>query len=128
MSNTRKQRKVSQKGGVVIGLIFADWCGHCQALKPEWDSMKKMVSKNKECKIVEIDADVDKDQQIAQINIGVKGEKLVANGFPTVFKKKNGRIEYYDGERTAKAIGAWAMSHAKKMKGGYILRKSRKRK
>ena len=126
MRHTRKHRKVAQQNGVIIGLIFANWCGHCKALKPEWASMKKMMARNNQCKIIEIDADVNKDQQIAQINIGVKGQKLVANGFPTVFKKKNGRIEYYNGERNAKAIGAWAMSHINKMKGGYILQKSRK--
>jgi thiol-disulfide isomerase/thioredoxin len=127
MSHTRKHRKNAQNNGVIVGLIFANWCGHCQALKPEWASMKKTLARNNQCKIIEIDADVNKDQEIAEINIGVKGKKLVANGFPTVFKKKNNRIEYYNGERSAKAIGAWAMSNNNKMNGGYFLRQSRKR-
>ena len=118
--------------GVIVGLIFANWCGHCQALKPHWHNMKMTLAanpkfRNQGCKVVEIeDSDRHKDKKIAQINATVKGPKLVANGYPTIFKKKGGAVEYYGGEREANALSQWAINgnHSNKMTGGYILRSS----
>jgi thiol-disulfide isomerase/thioredoxin len=143
MPHTRKHRNrrftghVAKKGvhnnghtGSIIGLIFANWCGHCQSLKPHWLNMKKTLSsnpkfRNQSCKVIEIeDSDKDKDKKIAQINATVNGTKLVANGYPTIFKKKGGVIEYYSGEREANALTRWAGGDPEKMTGGYIIRSS----
>lgn len=118
--------------GVIVGLIFANWCGHCQSLKPHWQNMKKSLAtnpkfRNQGCKVIEIeDSDSNKDKKIAQINATIKGPKLVANGYPTIFKKTGGTIEYYGGERQAPALLKWAIggAHDNQMMGGYILRSS----
>ena len=89
---------------VTVGLIYASWCGHCQALKPEWKKMKK----GKKCHFIEIeDSDRQKDLKIANINKRLIGEKLSVSGFPTIFKIKGGKIEYYQGERSAGAMQTW---------------------
>ena len=101
--NTRKHMKPS----ITVGLIYANWCSHCQALKPEWKNMKKGL-RGTNCQYLEIeDSDHHKDRKIAHVNSRLKGEKLSLNGYPTVFKIKNGVLEYYQGDRSASAMTQW---------------------
>ena len=106
---SRKHRHTIRKSkpAITVGLIYANWCTHCQHLKPEWKKMKKGMNGMK-CHYLEIeDADPHKDRKIAHVNTRLKGEKLVANGYPTIFRIKGGNLEYYQGERTAQAMQQW---------------------
>ena len=106
---SRNRRHTLKRGKPVItvGLIHASWCGHCQALKPEWKKMKKGMH-GANCNYLEIeDSDPHKDRKIANVNGRLKGEKLVANGYPTIFKIRGGKLEYYQGERNASAMQQW---------------------
>lgn len=135
--NNRKFRTTRKNqgnaDGLVAGLIFANWCGHCQALKPQWAEMKKSLAKNptfnkKGGIVIEIeDSDPKKDSKIENINKTVKGNKLQANGYPTIFKKRGGKIEYYQGERTAGGMTNWFLGgspNSGEIVGGYRLSKS----
>jgi hypothetical protein len=114
---TRKNRgnKTQKKhtGVVTIGLIYANWCGHCQSLKPEWKKMKYNLMKTPSYKrgvykFMEIeDADKSKDSKINSINARLQGEKLAANGYPTIFKIHGGKLNYYDGGRTTSELQSW---------------------
>jgi hypothetical protein len=125
---TRKNQKPAD--GVLAGLIFANWCGHCQALKPVWNEVKQSLLKNPQFKnlagkIIEIeDSDSQKDGKIANINKNIKGEPLKVNGFPTIFKKRGGSIEYYNGERTTGGLEKWFLGGNPNMPttGGYKLK------
>jgi thiol-disulfide isomerase/thioredoxin len=169
MRHTRKNRKVggsktrsrsfkksNNKKKVIIGLIFANWCGHCKALKPEWDKMKNKLAKGKrhtkirggdeaetqnaetKPEIVEIEADDSKkDEKMDELNSELTSQKVEANGYPTIFKIVNNSIEYYSGERNAEALYNWATNNEAnannniendKLSGGYILRVSQKKK
>ena len=44
MKHTKKRHSAKP---VIIGLIYANWCGHCQALKPEWNTFKKNLKMDK---------------------------------------------------------------------------------
>jgi thioredoxin-like negative regulator of GroEL len=113
-----KRRKSHQKGGfrktrkhtksaITVGLIYANWCGHCQALKPEWRKMKRGLH-GKNCHYLEIeDSDPHKDRKMAHVNSRLKMGKLEVNGYPTVFRIKDGKIEYYQGDRSASAMAQW---------------------
>ena len=106
---SRKHRNTvrKSKSAITVGLIYANWCGHCQHLKPEWKKMKKGM-RGTNCHYLEIeDADHHKDRKIAHVNSILKTGKLEANGYPTVFKVKGGKLEYYQGERTAQAMQQW---------------------
>ena len=102
----KKPKKVNL---VTAGLIYAEWCGHCQALKPHWYKMKKnMKNKKKSPNFIEIeDSDQLKQKKIDDINNKLGEQKLVINGFPTVFKIKGGQIEYYEGQRDADSLSKW---------------------
>jgi thiol-disulfide isomerase/thioredoxin len=129
MKHTKKHtNKRHSAKPVVIGLIYADWCGHCQALKPEWDMFKKNLNMDKKlaskCGIFEVeDGDTLKDIKIKNISKKVKGGEVHVDGFPTLFKIVGGNIEYYSGERNSSALLEWAKSSIQK---GGNTRKHRK--
>jgi len=97
---------------VVIGLIYANWCHHCQALKPAWDEMKKDIMNNYNGKfsIVEIEADqADKSEQLAKLEQMLDGQKIDASGYPTIVKVAGGRVDYYGGNRELNDMKQWAI-------------------
>ncbi|XP_010534435.1 PREDICTED: protein disulfide isomerase-like 1-3 [Tarenaya hassleriana] len=76
--------------------FYAPWCGHCQALAPEYAAAAT------ELKGVAALAKVDatEESELAQ--------KYEVQGFPTVFLFVDGQMEKtYDGERTKDAIVMW---------------------
>ena len=96
---------------VVIGLIYANWCQHCQALKPAWDEMKTHIKNkyNGQFTVVEIEADQpDKSEQLAKLEKMLDGEKIDANGYPTIVKVAGGRVDYYGGNRELNDMLKWA--------------------
>lgn len=127
----RKERKIRkapkmhddprQNGPVVIGLIYANWCGHCQQLKPTWEELKKRIMNDYDNKftIVEIEADqADKSEQLAKLEQHLNGEKIQAGGYPTMFKLADGKANYYGGARDLDSMMNWATGN-KQLVGGY---------
>lgn len=71
------------KHGNVIVLYYANWCGHCQMMKPEWDAFKskcKTDPKYKHLKVAEVESEfIDNTKGADQVQ-----------GFPTIkFYKQN---------------------------------------
>jgi len=87
-----------------LGLVYADWCGHCNALKPEWNVAKELLKDTPNINLIEInEKDENKDETMKNID-----PTLVANGYPTIFKKVSGKpLEYYQGERNATDLLKW---------------------
>lgn len=112
-----KSHKKEKKGKRIIGLIYANWCGHCQSLKPEWYKMKNRIKMTPEYKkgnyvFSEIEnSDPRKDIKMKQINKHVRDTGVSANGFPTIFKISKGSVQYYEGEREANSLGKWFMEN-----------------
>ena len=121
---TKRNRKVPKKK-VVIGKIYADWCGHCKTLKPEWKQMKNMIKTNmgRSLKNVEFEfsemgdtednqkKNISLDQLVEEFNQKhfPNGDNRVSgDGFPTIFKICRKKIEYYSGPRNASEIYKWA--------------------
>ena len=104
-----------------VGLIHADWCGHCQTLKPHWKKFKTMIPGHT---VIEIeDGQTDKNSILEKLNSELKGSSLAINGYPTIFKIVGKTVQYFQGERTADSIYKWFHESDSKYKGG----KSRKR-
>jgi thiol-disulfide isomerase/thioredoxin len=93
----------------IIGKIYANWCGHCKTLKPQWNSMKKMIH-NKNIKFVEIE-----EQQENKLNqFKNQYPSLQINGYPTIFKiYPNKKIEYYNENRMANDMKNWALTNVR---------------
>lgn len=121
---------------IIIGKIYADWCGHCQMLAPEWETMKKNIQNklktvnNIKVEFEEINADKNQDEDIKKINDkylkGNANAKLSASGYPTIFKIKGGKIEYYEGEREASKMESWFLDE-NEANGGMRRRKNYKK-
>jgi thiol-disulfide isomerase/thioredoxin len=93
---------------MVVGRIHANWCGHCKDLIPEWAKMKKQLGPKK-YKFVSIEQS-NEGPHLERLNkyLGiVEEEKKVKmkEGYPTIFKALNGRVEYYEGPRMAETGG-----------------------
>ena len=108
----RKRRNAakthSKKNTVVVGKVYADWCGHCQSLKPEWAKMKKHIYSKKGRKhvvFVEIEEKQigEKMQKLEQEH----GVKVEANGYPTLFRIEGGKVKYYNGQRQSDPMTNW---------------------
>jgi len=122
--SNRKSRKVN-KNPIVIGVLHANWCGHCQTLMPKWKDFKQQMMSdskyNTKYHIIDIeDSDSQKDHKMNQLNIKIndKNIKLSADGFPTIFKINNGVLEYYKGEREVDSIKMWAISPVTRISEG----------
>ena len=105
----------------IIGLIYANWCGHCQQLKPTWEELKKRITNNydNQFTIVEIEAEqADKAEQLAKLEKELNGEKINIEGFPTVLKINDGKLNYYGGARYLDSMMNWATGN-KPLIGGY---------
>ena len=64
IKSTRKTKQVPKDEAVV--LIHANWCPHCQTMKPEWNEMKNKLGSIIETIEIE-DSDSDKDIKIMDI-------------------------------------------------------------
>lgn len=102
-----EKRKSSKP--VTIGLVYAEWCGHCKSLKPIWKKLKHSLSPSKNFNIFELEnSDANKEAKLKSVGKKTRGGSIQVNGFPTLFKILNGKVEYYNGERTLDALLKWA--------------------
>jgi hypothetical protein len=110
-NNNKKNKKI------IIGLIYSNGCIHCQVMKPEWDKMILKLNKNIIPKEIEA-SENDRDEKIKKINKNIKIEY-----YPTLFKIKDNKIEYYKGGRTEEELLTWAngnKNEKKKINSGFF--------
>ena len=98
---------------ITVGKIYNNGCGHCVAMANEWNIMKTKVIKGG-VNVVEFETtkDAKKLEDFKKIH------KIEYSGVPTLFKILGGKIEYYNGERTADKMAEWALKNAKPSTGG----------
>ena len=89
--------------GQWVVLFYADWCGHCNAMKPEWNKAVTHLS-------------TSKDMNIADVNSNIIEEltpKPEIEGFPTIKMYHDGKvIARFEDERSADKITAFANSNS----------------
>ena len=83
-----------------IVLFFADWCGHCQHLKPTWNQMTDKLKSKRNIQLIEVE----------DTNMGLVPKKYKKSilGYPTILKFKGGKLmEQFTGNRTLDEIVAF---------------------
>ena len=85
---------MSQK---VVTLYYADWCGHCQSLKPEWAALEqKIIEQNNAGQNIIC---IKKEEREM-----TEDEKAKIEGYPTIMITMDGKTFPYQGSRTSQAI------------------------
>ena len=72
-------------------LFYADWCGHCKRMKPEWEKVKSEFPG----RCIDVESESITDRHRNQYNV---------KGYPSIFVVKGEEITEYDGERTYTAF------------------------
>jgi len=96
---------VLDPGKNVLVEFYAPWCGHCKALKPQYEKVAKAFKDSKDVVIAALDADTHRD--IAQ-KYGISGFPTI-KFFPATSKKQ---VVEYDLGRSAEDFVRFINSHA----------------
>jgi thiol-disulfide isomerase/thioredoxin len=116
--DTRTDNKKQLNPTLVVGKIYADWCGHCKTLEPKWEIFDKKITKrfdkkNKPLVYKVEESDIDDPAvglESLRVHLADPTEKVsVQGGYPTIFKIVNGVLSYYDGPREVGPMIMWAM-------------------
>lgn len=104
--NKEMRASNNQDANTIVCKIYANWCGHCQDLKPVWAELKNLMSANKNVTMIEIEESEMKEKMGALKNICK--QDIDVNGFPTIVKIcGKATPEYYQGERSVDALREW---------------------
>lgn len=70
---------------IIVGLHYTDWCGYCKLMKPVWYELKQQLANSQYSAIIMF----ENDEQVKPTP-GV-------DGYPTIFKMRNGMVTKYKG-------------------------------
>jgi len=105
---------------IIVGKVYANWCGHCNELAPKWNTLKDLM-KGYQIEFIDYEEPITDENNIFVTN---HGHKIKVNGYPTIFKIRQGnKPEYYTGIREPNYIKQWILFSPKK-----TFRSSRKNK
>ena len=93
------------KSGNWMILYYADWCGHCKTMKPEWEKATSKLTKSKHINIAEIESS----------HISKLTPSPIVEGFPTLKMYVKGKeVAQFDDERVADKMTKFALSNSSK--------------
>ena len=74
--------------------FYANWCGHCKTLAPEWEKLIKTIDKDTNIALISIEGDVlKKEENIIKM---LKELNLEVSGFPTIGAVINKKFMSYE--------------------------------
>lgn len=86
VKSTKEVKKILTSEGPAMVIIYADWCGHCQAAEPEINKLSNIVDGKATVYAIESQ---DYDDNVS---------------YPTIKIVKGGVSTDYDGDRSASAM------------------------
>lgn len=77
-------------------LYWANWCGICNKIKPNWEAAKIIIKeKYPDVEIIDVNCD---DAKLDKCYVYMNGEKTNLDGVPTIIMRKNNSdVEYKKG-------------------------------
>ena len=114
---------IYESGTPIFIEFYANWCGHCKTLAPEWKKLIHSVSKDKNLAIVSVESKVmnkNIDKITKQSGVGK------VSGFPTIGLIKGKKWIPYEKGRTSKDMMNF-INEQLSMKGGRRRHRSIKR-
>lgn len=72
--------------GKKLVLFYADWCGYCKKLKPDWDAAADQVNETDDIKMIKINVGDAQDSKQQQISNTYK-----IQGYPTILLLDSGK-------------------------------------
>lgn len=90
---------------VVYGKIYAEWCGACQALEPDWIQVQAQLKDGNEFSVEEKEMDIKRGEFTKQYKTALPP----VDGYPTIYKLKKygGMVETYNDQRTVQKMVDW---------------------
>ena len=90
------KKAVSKSKKTQLILYWANWCGICTKIKPNWETAKNIIrEKYPNVEIMDVNCDTAK---LEKCNIYVDGEKTNLDGVPTIIIRKGTTdVEYKKG-------------------------------
>lgn len=91
----------------MLMLYYASWCGHCQALHPTWEALKKKLELQHGIMVGEVEYSNMKALPTGLQNI---------RGFPTIQVLENGKVKSeYQGDRRLDSLLDYALTYSRVM-------------
>lgn len=87
------------EGKTVFIKFYAPWCGHCKAMKADWDNLTDEFKNHKTLLVAEVDCDGTGKTLC---------EKFGIEGFPTLKHGSPSVLEDYEGDRDIESMRAFA--------------------
>ena len=104
-SNIKAFNSNFKKGNWII-LYYADWCGHCQNLKPTWNEYVERNVNNKALNIAEI----------PDTSFGKLMNQPMTNGFPSIKMFNNQKeVDVFSGNRNVSDLEAFSNNNIEKI-------------
>ena len=107
------------KKGPWLVWFYADWCGHCNMMKPEWKKLEKRCASDPRLNVAKVRDDM-KDNIPEQMNQNIQG-------FPTVRMFNNGKMmSEYSGERNNNAFLEFLLNKIKNVRSSAVKKSVKK--
>lgn len=97
----------------VLFFIYAEWCGHCKVMKPEWDKAKDAFKDRNDISAIEVDSDAF-NSLLPKLKASAVFMKSVT-GYPTLLCVHGSKKEsYHEGPDHLKITDWIAKKHPKR--------------
>lgn len=103
---TKYQTKKKNKNNkIAIVLIYADWCGHCQLLRPVWNEFIQTLDKDK-YDIIEINSE-EQEEGVNKLKRVYNVDDIPMTGFPTIGHIYRNTFYSYNDGRDLTSLKSW---------------------